>query len=411
MINFNNSINEVMSKPIRIIIIVFQLTFVTLLTYNIIDRNIYSKFKTSDVYSALSGKYVLNLSSGNTISNFNLEQKENMNKLYDYLKNNDEFKTVYSAKVSMGIKSFDGDSKFIDSMYTDITGNSQVNGYTIVNGIEVGSNFFENIDIRISNGDLDKFNSFNLSNNNDYIPVVLGSDYSSIFRIGDSIQSENNILEVVAFLEPDQYFTSIGSSYYPKFMSNLNNFIIYPQIDNNLGNIGNYSLVFKKNTSIKYITNKVKEKLVTLGLPFKILNPQEQIDIFNDEMNFEINTSKLLLYLIVIFIYVGTTASLIASISKRKKEFGVHIMSGASITDISLQIFYEMLVIDMLSTSLLIAYLKFGDTNLFINILGFNIQSLMLSIFILFAFTFLICIVPMIKIKSLNITDMIKGED
>lgn len=104
--------------------------------------------------------------------------------------------------------------------------------------------------------------------------------------------------------------------------------------------------------------------------------------------------------LISIAVFITFVVSILDSIEKRLKEFGIYIFSGASINNIIKIIFIEILSIVFISFNLFVI-LRFA---IFKTI---NLNYLFLLIIVLTIFILLTIIIPILKIKSIKIKDMI----
>lgn len=184
------------------------------------------------------------------------------------------------------------------------------------------------------------------------IKVLAGYDYEKYFNIGDKIlnyDDEIKELEIVGFLPKDSFYNDfeggrqislnkyIISGYnISKSAEELLNFSIldtsYLLYDNNLNedtinNINNeiikdFYSIYGENIGLRNINN---------------LNNYSK-GIWKNRLEFTLK----MIVIIMIFIFSTIIISSILLINKRKKEFAIHILSGASFKDISEILFFEI---------------------------------------------------------------------
>lgn len=421
MVNIKYSLLEMIKKPFITLLIVIQLAFCMILVYNVTKNNILFNHKNTDVYTSINDKIVYNMNySMGLDSDFN---NEGLKKLENYIYSINSYDKVFISKYMPSIKSFKGVDEFKDYLVTDENQlNSDIN-YTGINALTVSKNYFDVFGYSLLSGNLNEFFSYFDEKNpsQDIIPVVLGSSYKKYFSIGDIIEGNYENYKVVAFLSPNQYGTAVGNSYFPGYMKNLNNFLIIPEINNK--DIANTTLVFSKDTNNEIIKNDlaaIKDKSKEFNFPISFKDFEEEIDIYNDNISFNINIDKLMLTIISVFIIIGITTIFLTKISRNEREYSIHLLTGASLFDIVLRTFYEILItmgISLIMASGLISILN--NTNFIQNReflttytnATFDIKSFLITILVFLIISVVLSIIPAIKILRYNIAYLTKGEE
>lgn len=408
MINLRYSIYEFIKKPKITFLLVLQIFLCMLLTYNIIKITNYSELKNIDVFKDFEDKKIYSLNAGANQGEGVISGEEQRRNLEEYVDNNKEFENFYLGANIIPLEYFKG----IENFKSDILGNSYdsliESGYTGVKALSVGEHFINALDYRVEEEYLESFQNYfkNPHEYTDYTPVLLGDSYRKIFSLGDFITTgDNERFKVVGFLEKDQYCSKIGS-FYPDHMENLNEFIIIP--DNIEGGLYNNLLVFdnKSQEEIDRVLDDIIKKGEELGCPVSINDPTEEIEIFNENINYEINVNKLLLIIVSIFVFIGITTIMLMKISRNEKEYSIHLLTGATILDIVLRTFYEVVLTVIISAVVLFGTIIYKDGLSLVSISNYG-----LSLLIFLGIAIILSIIPSVKILRYNLSYLIKGEE
>lgn len=408
MINLKYSIYEFIKKPKITFLLILQIFLCMLLTYNIIKITNYSQLKNIDVFKDFENKKIYSLYSGSIQGETIFADKESSLNFEKYLNVNKDVENFYIGADMIPLQNFKG----IENFKSDILGEDYhsltENGYTKIKALNVGENFINALGYRVEQEYLEDFLNYfkNPKEYTEYIPVLLGDSYKKIFSVDDIITTGNNEhFKVVGFLEKDQYCSKIGS-FYPDNMENLNEFIIVP--DAIEGAISNNLLVFdnKSQEEIDRVLDDIIKKGEELGCLVSVNDPTEEIEIFNENINYEINVNKLLLIIVSIFVFIGITTIMLMKISRNEKEYSIHLLTGATILDIVLRTFYEVVLTVIISAVVLFGTIIYKDGLSLVSISNYG-----LSLLIFLGIAIILSIIPSVKILRYNLSYLIKGEE
>lgn len=411
MISLKYSIREILKTYKLSILLIILITFLTISIYNTITTKFYfnEKVRAMDFIESRGDIYGISLINGEEV--YVKRQCKDTDKVINYIKSLKDVKSAIINNTELQIKSFNGDKEFRQDD-NNFSMPSSLN-YMYINSIEVGDTFFEGFDIKLSDGN--KNNLF--KNYNDGIPVVLGNAYKGIYSIGSIVDAmyydEKIKFKVVGFLDKGQYFTTNGNNFNNLFIGNMDNFILIP-IDKSIQNrdISSYSLIFDKNFKEKdKIFKDIQEEGKKYDIQISFSPLTAEIEGLNNTKKQELGIRLLFLFIIMIFSIVTLLVVFINKISIRKKEFGVHIMSGARLYDISKMVLIEFLIITLLSLILSGSYLLYQKLEIDSLYIEFNLIYYLLTCIIIIFIMILLSIVPIRKILNIDINTLVRGEE
>lgn len=245
------------------------------------------------------------------------------------------------------------------------------------------------------------FNEADYSEAQTQIPVVLGHEFNGIFEIGDTFEDhfhgDLEIFEVVGFLEADLFYVNVRSSwdiqYFDRIMLRpLNRH--YFQGDLELLTILSSSVyIFPESTDNMREIVAYAEELELFSLLFR--NIDDQLDLLVEERLLFLQSQVFLTALVIILTIVSFTISLLQFIDKRRYEFGVHYLVGATNKDISMRVAFQT-----------IPFLIIGNVTRFI--LLHQMDHGILTMGVSLGLTILICLIPLVKMDRLNLSSVIR---
>lgn len=415
-------------RPIFTLLIIFQLVISLMLCYISVSYKNYISVKTEKYNKAFSDKnfYTLLSNSNSSISSIDTTSYEKFSK---YLNSSSDFQFIPLIDDSIYIKDFPNSEKFIKAYMDNVQDNVNL---VLVRDLTVNNKFFDNFDFKLSRGRSFDNKDYNLPKG-EAIPVILGDSYSNIFKIGEEIPAMNGgekcTIRVVGFLEKGYYFSGAN---YLQSMATLDECIISPlqtikpeivsdsslQEDKEgkykvdlLNEISGGFILFNKKDS-KYIhqaINKINTKAEEFGLSFKITGVDQTISKFVNENKQQETITMVLFVIIVGFSAVGIVSSMLYHISKQKKEFGIHIMHGGTIGDITKRIIYEigmyMGFSYIIAISIIMLFLANDPA------LKFTFVNFIMNTIIVIVLGMLICIIPVINILRLQVNNLVRGNE
>ncbi|CAM2912934.1 hypothetical protein HAHI6034_07615 [Hathewaya histolytica] len=392
------------------IIILIQVTTAFLFLDKSIKYNIKLKEDGNRILSLFKDKEPFRLRE--IISNparDKMDQEEdstgNVTKLFHYLKYNKDFTFTNFETGYIQIDNFKGGAKFLD----DVPPDTDNPNYSAVKSLYLDYNFTKLFNIEVIDGRFFKKEDFDYT---DEIPLILGSNYKGIYKLGDELTVRPGLSpkfikgKVLGFLKKDYYFLD---NIHSLTMLNLNNSILVP-----------YSSIFDKKVnfihSMVSINNGVifaenKEKAMEY---FNTINKEASKytlykfnydglrDIFNGtfitNLKEQIKMLNTIFLLIFIFCSTGIVTSLLSYIKKHSSEFGIHLLCGAKLSDIIYRIILQIGIIIAISfcftTLLNIVYFKDLSTTLYLFL--FSILAILI-----------LSIIPVVKILRLDINTLI----
>ncbi|ENZ03599.1 hypothetical protein HMPREF1092_00786 [Clostridium thermobutyricum] len=414
MINFKIAFNSLTKKIIFTILTVLQMIFTFIFLYNFIYINEESKKLEEKFNNSFKGNmYIIEpfIDMDDILSESNLKNKE-LYKFHNYLKKNENLKSLSSNESYILIGEFEGYEKFLyTSNYAPNFDGIQTRA---INAINIDFGYIKNFDIKTSSGENLKEKDFNIENN--IYPILLGDDFKNIFNIGEEIEGfgyygEKIIYKVKGFLQKGYYDVGLPLNEYnikslykcvllpfqnKQFNEKSDNFDIYMQIYKSIVTINNE----KEKSEILREANKNFGKI-------KITSLDDILSDYKEGIKLERTIIWMIFLLVMIVCGIGIITNIMNSIKLKYKDFGVYLLSGASKIDILKTVILEIIIIFVLAG-------MFSITGIFIlSKLGFvtlNIYYLIkLSVYI-FISGLLIIIYPFIKLKRLSINNLLKGE-
>lgn len=249
-------------------------------------------------------------------------KKENIDKISDFYNALDSSLTIDFLSVftqSIPIENFQGGSSFyynseaFRAVHPSMTAN--------LKSLQLNQNAFDFYKIKLSHGENLPWE--NISYNNDEIPVLLGSEYSNLYNLGDSIAGKYYFRDinmiVKGFIAPNTFINYNGT---PEFYLDQYLIVPYPAtckyVDKNNFEFegilyfaminGRLSTTLPKDEliyEIKLISHKTQfEEFSIIGLPELSSKYNELLSVINENQNL-LNLSVFFLLALVIFIQYG----------------------------------------------------------------------------------------------------------
>lgn len=196
MKNFKYAIEGMIKRPLMFLIILCQI----IVGVSIINTGLEYLFKTQDNEKAIrntfdiSQLYILGSAEyGDSFNDNNVVTKNVDEQLlfYNYLFNNEKFKYCVASNSNLIIKDFTAENKFYyiinkkynSNPYDDIYGN-----FSDVKALYVDKNYNDNFKFQTKDGRSFTEEDFEATNNKDYVPIILGNNYSGIYKVNDEFQ-------------------------------------------------------------------------------------------------------------------------------------------------------------------------------------------------------------------------------
>lgn len=244
------------------------------------------------------------------------------------------------------------------------------------------------------------FNEADYVGNHDRIPVVLGYDFMGVFEIGntfeDSFTGEMETFEVIGFLERNSTYIDIMSSW--NFQS-FDQVILRPLNPNHFSDPLNLMLPLSKIYIVPESTDQMREIVAyadNLDLfSFMFRNMNDQLKFLTTERMMDIQSQLFLTGLVTILTLTNFTISLLQFIDKKRYEFGVHYLVGATNKAIGFRIAFQIIPFLIVGNIIRIGLL---------NQLDYGWLTMGVSLL----FSALICLLPLVKMNRLNLSSIIR---
>lgn len=281
--------------------------------------------------------------------------------------------------------------------------------------IVVNDSFLNKNNIQVSEGRTLTVEDTKKDYKNDVIPILLGSDFKRLFKIGDKIETTNysttndidNItFEVVGIME--EYAIPATTAYGNAFASSVllgNAFTVIPTVDNFISlsygaAIGDCGVILEinDNTSIKYIKNYLNENFNKLGFKVEI-SDMGMLNNVTLNLTRDYKSSLFLGIILCILSIIGTICILLGVIKERKKEFAIKLINGATINNIIEEFVKELLTICTLA-SIISIILSIGKIP--------SIPILLLNLVCITLIVITISILPIHYLKTLKLIELLK---
>lgn len=259
----------------------------------------------------------------------------------------------------------------------------------------------EKYNIRLENG---KILSKELLENNN---IFLGQELKEIFNTGDKVYIEDKEFIVAGFLKGELVIPAMIDTYEIDFR-NLNSVFLTSSENLSAAKLGlnkytlNYFWFDKEvdNNTINNNLNIIEKDFDKIGLKPNISTVNSTINKLLEQYNNRFLLNLFVSILITIATFITFIVSILDSIERRLKEFGIYIFSGASTNNIIKIIFTEVFSVAFIAFNLFVLIRFWIFKTL-------NINYLVLLIIGLIVFIILTMIIPILKIKSIKIKDMI----
>ncbi|MBU3127646.1 ABC transporter permease [Clostridium tagluense] len=399
---FKEGIKAIIKSKIFSLIIIIQLViaFLTLIaSVNMIQGSLSQLIKFRSTigekstikisYSSINKDNVLNDNDAQKIFEYYeaLLRDENISKIGIMNTSGTEGVIQDLNSISNGKK-----SGFANTIFTD------ENFYNYIGNISLisGRNF--------SKGDFSK-------GGNDIVPIIISGDLKEYLSLGEVFNGKYKVIGVLKD-NNNLFYNNNGNLYLG--VTQKENTIIIPVNYKDKANRKWFTTSFMSNTIItlnnknlidKYI-KKISSELATIcPEPLKVTNViDERVDFIN-LIKGGIMASVSMSALLIIYSFFGIMSIILTSLIRRKKEFGVKLSIGWTVKDICLQVVSEIFMIVIFSYIVSIGLSLILLKN---EMFGLNICTYGIVLLLVLLFTITYSILPISKIKKMNIVELIK---
>lgn len=321
------------------------------------------------------------------------------------------------------------DSKVFSKLYSDMKNDTRITnlGTFVVNQgmssnglktmeVSIDVNYLKMYEFKVVDGRKLSVEDFS-EKTTDKIPVLISKELSKTFPLGSSY---NQVYRVVGILPANMKFWGGSSTLLSANMINSNNIIVIPlnenQFDNNDIKLRVFqNLVFeakdisKKVEISNHILQQIKGEINKVGLDAKITDLSTEIADINKRNEVQRKFSLMFAVLILILSSFGLIGVTLASIARRKFEFGIRYAFGSTSGLLIALICGEIAFLYLISiaSALIISIAAQGLFNTMLIEIG--ITTILKAVGITLLLSILSCFLPVLKIIRTKPVELISG--
>ncbi|MBW9155154.1 ABC transporter permease [Clostridium sp. FP2] len=399
---FKEGIKAIIKSKIFSLIIIIQLViaFLTLIaSVNMIQGSLSQLIKFR---STIGEKSTIKISYS-SINKDNVLNDNDAQKIFEYYE-----ELLRDENISkIGIMSTSGTEGVIQDLNS--ISNGKKSGFS--NTIFTDENFYNYIgNIRLISGRNFSKEDFS-KGGNDIVPIIISGDLKEYLSLGEVFNGKYKVIGVLK--DNNNLFYNNNGNLYLGVTQKENTIIIpvnYKDKANKIwvtNSFMNNTIITLNNKNLinKYI-KKISSDLATIcPAPLKVTNViDERVDFIN-LIKGGIMASVSMSALLIIYSFFGIMSIILTSLIRRKKEFGVKLSIGWTVKDICLQVVSEIFMIVIFSYIVSIGLSLILLKN---EMFGLNIYTYGIVLLLVLLFTITYSILPISKIKKMNIVELIK---
>lgn len=275
--------------------------------------------------------------------------------LYNKLNSIDDRYLEFSESYQIQVLDFKGNDKFLSGYESGINENERKfyvheteKGYSYsVKGAMVSYNIFEEFGMSTVDGSW--FSTDDFDTDSDIIPVVLGNEYSNVYKVGDTFEidtcfSKIKKAKVIGILKEKAIISKQDK------LKNVDRYILYPSLNIHIQNISSDELnnlripvyckltgIIKSRKSANVLNTQISQMCTELDIPpvyYIIGSTNNYIEMFNTDINEIANAINAITILIFIFSVFLMIVILVMYIKNNLKYFSILLISGFKYSDI-----------------------------------------------------------------------------
>ncbi|GKU77289.1 FtsX-like permease family protein [Paenibacillus sp. L3-i20] len=431
MRNITFAIHSLSRRVGFMIIAVLQISVSLILLYSSIQINEGLNRSNNTVVNYFDKREIYTLSNNEEYQKdlFNDVKPISYEKFNNYLKTSTDFVHISYQGDRLMVKDFRNSDDFV--MTTQYFLEDQGNKYVAANALIIEANYIKYFPLKVSEGRSFSETDFTHNNEEQTVPVLLGGNYKYLFSIGDIWEHKNeqtgviSKLKIIGFLESNQFFTDAKLPL--NNIKNLENYIVFPKNEIRL-NISNDDKVQKQQNinyklnlynhimhSMVLITQEERHKQIIQEITetsremgfydIRGINAMNQLEKHKKLYQEQTTIINALFVIIIVISSIGIVSNMLYSIMKRYNEFGIHILTGASIFDIVSRIIYEVLVLIIISLILTYAGITLVSGSGFIH---FEIATFIQLCGMAIVLGLLIAVIPTIYILKVQANRLLR---
>lgn len=404
---FRESVKGIIKSKLFSLIIIIQLTvafFTLIAAVNMIQGSLNQLFKVKSIFNENCTIRITD-SSSMSLTNTKISDIDS-EKIFQYYKN--ILKDNNINKIGIMSTSTNGIERTMPDLQGVLSNNSKSE---FINTIYTDKNFYKYIsNINLNSGRNFSEEDFNKSKK-DIIPIIISDDLKKYLSLGQTFQNKYQVIGILK--NNNKLFYNNKSSLYLG-VTQAKNTIIIPinyKDKNNIEWVTNSFLsngmitLKNKNLANQYIKKLNKDLATICPIPLKITKVIDERSSFLNLIKGGIIATLSISSLLIIYSFFGITGIILTSLIRRNREFGVKLSLGWTFKDICVQVYLEIFLIVICSY----AISTIGSLLLLKNeMYQLNIYTYLAVLLLVLIFSFIYSILPIHRIKKLNIVDLIK---
>lgn len=413
---FKYAIRGISSRFFYSFLIIAQLIFGFYAVYENINLHERIELETNKVEKFFKDKKAYSLEVENMNFNSSDNDFQKIIDVFSNMENSSKYTFIKTSIVGPMTPIFNNYQQFQDSDFK-----SNVNGKTYfqAKNISINRPYLNIYPLNVEKGRLFTSNEFNFIGNNAVFPIVVGASYGKYFKVGDEIPiviGKKRMGKIIGILKENEYAPGDVSQPSSRYI-NLNNYIIstdsiyekkfelcdmaffnanYILFDNST----NQSEIYKELIKIKKMFNDMPA-VKDAGVRDLTEYITQDLDMLKEQYEIVAITSMS----VIIFVCITFIISILDSINKRKKEYGVHIMSGGKLSDIAGITYLEIFITFFMAYVITASIIYYRDGGLI------NINSLLMLLIVMVVIATVSALIPIIRIFNLDINQLVKGDE
>ncbi|OUB63548.1 hypothetical protein [Bacillus thuringiensis] len=398
---------------VTMLFVLMSVLFLQFYNVNTKTKSLYGQYKDKNVYQLSDNLFDEEeksfLKSGDSLGY--------LKSFYKQLNENTEFTYLVTASQGIGIENFRGNDTFLEGYHSE--GGAfppyEFHGeqYRMAKALQVNEQVFTTFDLKLEQGRKFKGEDY-LYEDKKILPIILGADYKSTYKIGDRLKIEYIFTqmnaEIIGFLEPNTVFPVRED-----FEFYADKHILMPAFTMEKGPLTQENDIFQKRQYLQLVNGQIFTEKDTFQIRKLIDGIAETtqfnyvtiigangigIDLMISMLNQNINLLIMLVVVMLCFCIASIALAFIMKWNIQIKKYAIHIISGANTFDIVMYMFAEVFLLILISLGIAFVIIT-------------NIVNMPVLYYVMIAIIGIIiaCVglLPMyFKVKNLNISKMLK---
>lgn len=335
--------------------------------------------------------------------------------LINKLENNKDFLTMVCNKTALLISRDD----LLDESISDYNGYKFDNkDYMYANAYMMNMNYLNKLDLKFKVGSSDKFKY-----SYDEVPVILGGGYFGRYNVGDKIiqytaaddgEAVPQTLVVIGILDKGMYTTECDE-FKGVYLLDYSFIMPYGFKEKNSDSIGSIENAVKLVEVNNYLRScffqakditKVEKLLNEYNINTKFETIDKVIDNIGAEEKENLTITFMLCVLIIVFTVISISIVMLKSFKKDFKEYGVHLLVGASHKSIVNRVLGEVVLLFLIATvvSVFVALL----INIKQKVFTFKLMTIIYTTIIFAIIVNVVCVIIKRFINKYSINEIIR---